>query len=514
MDASPLDAGACYRALQTRDARFDGRFFVGVRTTGVFCRPICPAKTPRRENCSFLPSAAAAAEAGFRPCLRCRPEASPGTPAWHGTSATVSRALALIGEGALDEGSVDALAERLGVGARHLRRLFLDQLGAPPLAVAQTRRLLFAKKLLDETRLPVSEIAFASGFSSIRRFNDAVRKTWDRTPRDLRARGGRGDARAPLQLRLHFRPPFDWSALAGFLADRAIPGVECATAERWTRTLRVGDAVGVVEVTPAEGEHHLVARLRLSGPAPIIRVSERLRRVFDLGADPDRIGAQLGAEPPLSALLQRRPGLRVPGAWDGFELAVRAILGQQVSVKGATTLAGRVAREYGEPLPESLVCKRGEDEPDRLFPTPEALAKIDAGRIGLPTARARAIAALCEAVASGALSLEPGGEPERVKEELCALPGVGPWTAEYVAMRALGEPDAFPESDLGIRKALARDGKLPRAEEVRARAEAWRPWRAYAALHLWTSLGDAERAATSARPAPHSPTRAHRRKTR
>jgi AraC family transcriptional regulator of adaptative response / DNA-3-methyladenine glycosylase II len=491
--APTLDGDACYRALQTRDARFDGRFFVAVRTTGVYCRPVCSARTPRRENCTFVACAAAAQEAGYRPCLRCRPEASPGTPAWQGTSATVSRGLRLIGLGALDDGSVEDLANRLGVGERHLRRLFVEHLGASPLAVAQTRRLLFAKKLLNETKLPVSEIAFASGFSSIRRFNDAVRSTWDRTPRELRGsrrQGNRASTDPVLSLRLPFRPPFDWDALAGYLAFRAIPGVECVTPDRYTRTLRLDEAVGIVSVEPVPGENHLVAKLRLSGPAPIIRVSDRLRRIFDLSADPDRIAACLRSDPELRPRLRRHPGLRVPGAWDGFELAVRAILGQQVSVRGATTLAGRIAHIYGEKLPGDL--SSDEDTragtPTHLFPTPSALVKIEASAVGLTTARARAISSLARATVSGEIDLEASAGLEESVGALCELPGIGPWTAQYIAMRALREPDAFPAGDLGLRKALAGPGDGPAPErQVARRAEAWRPWRAYAALHLWTT---------------------------
>jgi AraC family transcriptional regulator of adaptative response / DNA-3-methyladenine glycosylase II len=490
-----LDASACYRALQTRDARFDGRFFVAVRTTGVYCRPVCPARTPRRENCIFVACAAAAQEAGFRPCLRCRPEASPGTPAWQGTSATVSRALRLIAEGALDDAPVEDLALRLGVGARHLRRLFLEHLGATPVAVAQTRRLLFAKKLIDETRLPMSEVAFASGFASIRRFNDAVRKTWDKTPRQLRHRRGAAriserdaapEPRPALELRLSFRPPFDWDALVAFLATRAIPGVEVVTPRRWSRSVRLGDATGVVEVAPVPGESQLEARLRVSGPTPLIRVSDRLRRVFDLSADPERISAALSSDPVLRPRLRAHPGLRVPGAWDGFELAVRAILGQQVSVRGATTLAGRIALVYGEKIPEGASSSASGPSPSRLFPSAAALTEIDAAAVGLTRARTGAIEALARAVCSGELDLDVSSGLEDSVARLCALPGIGEWTAHYVAMRALCEPDAFPASDLGLRKALGTEASPASARALEARAERWRPWRAYAALHLWT----------------------------
>ncbi len=499
-----LDPETCYRALQTRDARFDGHFFTAVKTTGVYCRPVCPARTPLRKNCLFVPCAAAAQEAGFRPCLRCRPESSPGTPAWLGTSATVSRALRLIADGALDHGSVEQLASRLGVGERHLRRLFVEHLGASPLAVAQTQRLLFAKKLIDETQLPISEIAFASGFSSIRRFNDAVRATWKKAPRELRAAprrrsddritreaAGKEESGPLLRLRLPFRPPFDWPALSGFLALRAIPGVEVVSAECYLRSIRIGDVRGLVEVRPDTDHNQLVARLRLSGAAPLIRVSERLRRLFDLTADPLRIAAQLAGARALRRSLRAHPGLRVPGAWDGFELAVRAILGQQVSVRGATTLAGRLVEVYGEKLlvgrdagavaPASL-----DPVPSRLFPSPRALLAIDAAAVGLTADRARAIEALAEAVCEGRVDLEASRGLEESVAGLLKLPGIGEWTAHYIAMRALHEPDAFPASDLGLRKALGSGEVLASASEVRERAEAWRPWRAYAALHLWT----------------------------
>jgi len=508
-----IDQDRCYRALQTRDARFDGHFFTAVRSTGVYCRPICPARIPKRENCLFVACAAAAQEAGYRPCLRCRPEAAPGTPAWHGTSATVSRALRLIADGALDLGSVDALATRLGVGERHLRRLFLTHLGASPLAVAQTQRLLFAKKLLDETDLPMSQVAFASGYSSVRRFNDTIRSAWGRTPRELRRTRRHGpelahtatsrpspSAVAPtLLLRLPYRPPFDWRALTDYLAFRAIAGVEVVERDRYVRTIRDGDVRGTVEVVPAPGESHLVARLSLTGTPNLIRVSERLRRVFDLAADPARITAYLAKDPVLRPHVRKRPGLRVPGAWDGFEIGVRAILGQQVSVRGATTLAGRIVELYGEDLAPTTRhrddadagSKNAENEskqtPRRLFPRPETLVDLDPAAIGLPAARAKAISALATAVAHEGLDLNTPGRVEESLDVLRALPGIGEWTAQYIAMRALREPDAFPASDLGLRRALGGNGELASPRRVEAASQPWRPWRAYAALHLWSS---------------------------
>ena len=484
-----LDPDACYRALATRDARFDGRFFTAVRSTGVYCRPVCPARTPRRENCWFVPCAAAAQEAGFRPCLRCRPEASPGTPAWLGTSATVSRAMRLIAEGALDRGPVEDLAGRLGIGERHLRRLFHTHLGASPLAVAQTRRLLFAKKLLDETSLSMAQVALASGFSSVRRFNDAMATTYGVPPSQLRRTGARrgGADGSVLELQLSYRPPLHWDALMDYLALRAIPGVECATREAYRRTLRLGDLRGQVEVRPVPGRNHLLAQLHLSQPGPLIDVAERLRRLFDLGADPQAIGEQLGRDPKLRRSLAAQPGVRVPGAWDGFELSVRVILGQQVSVRGASTLAGRLVESFGEKLPEGGALP-GVESPSFLFPSAETLADAPVAEIGLPEARAGAIRALAADVANGALALDGTRDPDETVDRLRALPGVGDWTAQVIAMRALREPDAFPAADLGLRKALG-DAALATERVVARAAEPWRPWRAYAAMLLWAHGG-------------------------
>lgn len=482
-----LDPQACYRALRARDFRFDGRFFTAVRSTGVYCRPICPAPTPKAENCQFFPCAAAAQEAGFRPCLRCRPEASPGTPAWLGTSATVSRALRLISEGALDHGDVEGLAARLGVGGRHLRRLFLEHLGAAPLAVARSRRALFAKKLLDETRLPMTAVAFSSGFSSLRRFNDVVRRTYGRSPRELRrARSGpEGEAGgAEIALRLPFRPPFDWASVIGFLGPRATPGVESVSADSYRRTVQIDGVKGVIVIRPAGAEPFLVAKIiGLASAAPLIQIAERARRIFDLGADPQPIAAHLRRDERLARALRRFPGVRVPGAWDGFELAVRAVLGQQVSVRAATRLAGRLAEAYGERL--SIDGASGTEGLGLLFPTPARLAEADLTHLGLPRTRAYAIRSLARAVAQDGLALDSSRGLEETVRRIVELPGVGEWTAQYIAMRALREPDAFPWSDLGLRRALARGSAPWRSSRVREAAEAWRPWRAYAAMLLW-----------------------------
>ena len=474
------DDDSFYAAIASRDRRFEGRFVVAVRTTGVYCRPGCPAPLPKRKNTSFFACAAAAEQAGFRPCMRCRPESSPGTPAWAGTSATVARALRLIDEGALDGTDVDALAGRLGIGARHLRRLFIEHVGTSPIAIATTRRVHFARKLIDETRLPMTEIAMSAGFASVRRFNDAIRHTFRKPPRALRrdTAGPRDDDDA-LVLKLPFFPPYDWDAALAFLAPRAIPGVERVFGGVYERT--VDPACGL-EVAHQEGAPCLRLTLRGSLPADLIGVVGRVSRLFDLGADPARIAAHLGGDPRLAKLIAAHPGLRVPGAWDGFELVVRAVLGQQVSVKGATTLAGRIVTAWGAP---SKLAREGLTH---LFPTPAVLASADLAKVGLPRARAETIRAVSIAMRDGALTLGSSRSLEETVTHLTALPGIGLWTANYVAMRACGEPDAFPSGDLGLRKAYGH-GITARALEERA--EAWRPWRAYAAMHLWMSLGQA-----------------------
>ncbi len=480
-----LDAEHCYRALRTRDARFDGRFFTAVRSTGIYCRPICPAPTPKPENCLFVPCAAAAAELGYRPCRRCRPETSPGTPAWLGTSTTVSRTLRLIADGALDHGNVSELAARVGVGERQLRRLFLRHLGASPVSVAQTRRVLFAKKLIDETALPMVQVGLSAGFSSVRRFNDAIRSTYGRSPRELRSHRGHRNPSDDynLTLSLAYRPPFDWNTLQRFLAIRAIPGVESVAENSYRRTLAIGDSEGLLEVAPDPSANQLVARIRLEDARHVQTISQRVQRIFDLGADPAVIASDLGRDPILAERLRAAPGIRVPGAWDGFELAVRAILGQQVSVKGATTLSGRLAERFGHP------ARLAKDDPDLtfLFPTPAILAESDIAAIGLPQARAEAIRSLARAVASDALDLDGCCDLDDSIARLTALPGIGDWTAHYIAMRALREPDAFPHSDLGLRRALADPTGPISASRLRVISERWRPWRAYAAMLLWTS---------------------------
>jgi AraC family transcriptional regulator of adaptative response / DNA-3-methyladenine glycosylase II len=486
MEMPPDDV--CYRAIATRDSRFDGRLFIGVKTTGIYCRPICPARTPKRQNVTFWPSAAAAQEAGFRPCLRCRPEISPDAAAWRGTSNTVSRALALIAEGSLDgdEASLTSLCERLGVGERQLRRLFDKHLGAPPIAVAQTRRVLFAKQLIQETRLPMTAVANAAGFGSIRRFNDAFKKLYRRAPSELRRQSTAAPASA-VTLRLGYRAPYDWDAILAFLAARSIEGVELIEKNRYARTIEIDGAFGSIQVTPVK--NHLEATIRFPRVAALLSIVARLRRLFDLDADIETIGAHLSGDSALAPLIARRPGLRAPGAWCGFELAVRAILGQLITVGGARQLAVKIVRLAGTGIAPDL---SGDERLSRVFPSAARMAKSDLSMLGMPKARIAALAALADAVARDPKLIEPAGSYEETIAKLQALPGFGPWTAQYWALRALRDSDAFPAADVALLRSplVAEDGKRPSPKALLARAEGWRPWRAYAAQHLWTA--DAE----------------------
>lgn len=481
-----MDDDACYRAFQMRDARFDGRIFSGVTSTGIYCRPICPARTPKRENMRFYRSAAAAQEAGFRPCLRCRPETSPDLGSWRGTSNTVSRALALIEAGALDNGDVDSLAERLGVGERQLRRLFQQHVGASPIAVAQTRRVLLAKQLLHETRLPMAEVAMAAGFGSVRRFNETFQQLFDRPPAKLRRLGGAdvaaGDGGATI--RLPYRAPYDWEAMLAFLTARAIPGVEVVRDGCYARTLSVGQARGVVMIEPGEGAY-LKVTLRFPKVEAWPAVIARIRRVFDLAADPAVIEAHLSEDPDLAPLVAARPGLRAPGAWDGFELAVRAVLGQQITVHAARLLAGKITALHGQPLEDEAANTLGLTH---FFPEPASLALVDVETLAMPRARGRALTGLAAAAAADPELFGMRRSLDDAVAALRALPGIGEWTAQYIAMRALREPDAFPSADIGLMRALeGPDGARPSPAELLARAERWRPWRAYAASHLWAA---------------------------
>jgi len=541
-----LDFDLCYRAVVARDPRFDGRFFTGVTSTGIYCRPICPARTPARRNMRFFPHAGAAEAAGFRACRRCRPEASPGSPDWNARADLAARAVRLIADGYADEHGISGLARRLAVTERHLRRLLLAELGTTPIALARTTRLQTARRLLAETDMPVTEIAFASGFASIRQFNASFREAYGRPPTALRtrvprprlwpARGARPgpspvadmgalDGQGPdgqdtdepgqrrdtaggtwLTLSLSCREPFDGPSLLGFLAARAIPGVEEVAHGRYARTVRVPGGSGVVELMPPPaargggngqaapagraGGAQVLLRVRLTSLRGIGQVVSRCRQLFDLDADPQAITAALAADESLAPMVAARPGLRVPGAYDGFELAVRAVIGQQVSVRGASTLTGRLAARHGTRLDDA-----GPAGPlSVLFPRPADLADTDLAGLGLTTARQATLRALAAASAAGRLNLDPGTDPEETAARLAELPGVGPWTVAYILMRT-GDPDAFPGSDLGLRRAMERLGLEP------TRSDRWRPWRAYAALHLWAALAGPPGAPGPATPA-------------
>ncbi|AKU96969.1 ADA regulatory protein [Labilithrix luteola] len=478
------DADARYQAMLAHDRRFDGVFFVGVSTTGVYCRPVCRVKTPRRSSCTFYESAAAAEKAGYRPCMRCRPELAPGRAHVDAVGRLAALVVDRIEDGALDEAGVEALATELGISSRHLRRACESELGVSPVELAQTQRLLLAKRLLTDTTMPVTEVAFASGFASLRRFNALFRERYRLAPSDLRKQPRaprKGDAEAAerhgLVFELAYRPPYDWPAILGFFGARASAGVELVSEGRYARTFRWLSNEGWLAVSASDDEARSVLRVELSEslkPA-VAPALARVKRAFDLAADPIRIAGDLGK------LAEQRPGLRLPGSFDAFELAVRAILGQQVTVKGATTLASRFSHRFGKPIATPFPGL------ERLTPTPEHVAEArpeEVAGIGLPLARAKSIVSLAAAVRDGKVSFGPRASYESLVTQLVALPGIGEWTAEYVAMRALGWPDAFPSSDLGVLKALGETS----ASKARARAEAFRPWRSYATLHLWESL--------------------------
>jgi AraC family transcriptional regulator of adaptative response / DNA-3-methyladenine glycosylase II len=445
-----LDRDLCYRAVRSRDARFDGRFFTAVRTTGVYCRPICPAPIPHKDNVEFYACAAAAEAAGYRPCRRCRPEVAPSTPAWSGTSTTVGRALSLIEDGALDLAGLESLSSRLGIGARHLRRLFVKHLGVAPQVIAASRRAHLARLLLDQTPLPVSQVALAAGFRSLRRFNDAIKTTFGAPPTQLR---GRAPASAAIEVRLTYRPPLDWNALTTFQSRRAIDGIESFSAGAYDR--------GAIHVVHDASRRSLILSLPTELVPQIRKLVTRARHLFDADADPEPIASHLMSDRLLRPILRRHAGIRVPGAWDPFEVAVRAIVGQQVSVAGATTTMRKLIGD------------------SRSFPAAAELATAHIG--GMPKQRAETIRRLAAAVAEGDPVLERAASLEESIARLTSIKGIGPWTAHYIAMRVLREPDAFPAGDLVLQKAAGARSEA----ELRRMAERWRPWRAYAAMLLW-----------------------------
>jgi AraC family transcriptional regulator of adaptative response / DNA-3-methyladenine glycosylase II len=481
MPPMTLDPNTCYRALKARDARFDGRFFVAVSSTRIYCRPVCTVKPPRRENCRFYPSAAAAESGGYRPCLRCRPELAPGNASVDATSRVAQAAASLIEDRALDADGLEAVAARLGITDRHLRRAFGAEFGVSPIEFAQTQRLLLAKRLLTDTALPVTEIAFASGFGSLRRFNALFKQRYRLQPGQLRKhmRGSAATATDALSFELSFRPPYDWPAVSAFLGARSVAGVESLEGGSYRRTVRVAqdgkEHLGWLEVGLSPKKPALRVAICASLARVLPPVLSRVKALMDLSCNPVEVAQALGT------LAKPHPGMRVPGAFDGFEVAVRAILGQQVTVAAARTVAGRFAAAFGDPLEAPF------EDLNRIFPTAARIADLPYGhiaRLGMPGARARTILALARAVAAGELVLMPNADIDATLERLRALPGVGEWTAQYIAMRALAWPDAFPHTDLGVMKALGT--KDPK--RVLAAAEAWRPWRAYAVMHLWNSF--------------------------
>jgi AraC family transcriptional regulator of adaptative response / DNA-3-methyladenine glycosylase II len=522
---SGLDDEQQYQAAISKDARFDGVFFIAVSSTGIYCRPSCPAITPKRAHMRYYRTAAAAQEAGYRACKRCRPDASPGSPEWNIRADVVGRAMRLIADGVVDRDGVAGLASRLGYEQRQVRRLITAELGAGPLAIARAQRAQTARVLTETTALPLSEIAFASGFTSIRQFNATILEVFAVTPTQLResrhraARGGRrvgsrGRAEAPgrarlrrgtaagmrgvpggssplgITVRLPYRTPIDIERMIGFLAARAIPGVEMVEDGRYRRTMLLPNGSGILSVGPSDG--YVDCELQLEDLRDLTAAVQRCRRLLDLDADPSAVTAALAASGPvLGPLALANPGRRVPGHVDGNELALRAVLGQQVSVAAARRLGARLVAAYGKPL------ERPEGTLTHCFPTAETLAAADPGTLPMPRARAAALTGLAAALASGDLSLDPGAERDRAEAQLLALPGIGPWTAGYIRMRALSDPDAFLPGDVGVVEALGRLGAVPavRSRAVKAAAElaeSWRPWRSYAVQHLWAYLEESQ----------------------
>ncbi len=467
----------CERARRARDPRYDGRFFIAVKTTGIYCRPVCPAPQPKTRNVEYFPSAALAAQAGYRPCLRCRPETAPQSPSWQGTVTTVKRAVRLIHEGELADQSLASFAERLGVSDRHLRRLFDAHVGVSPQAYALNHRLLFAKQLLGETRLPVIDVAIASGFSSRRRFNDAFQRQFALTPLQIRKTRTPDDSGCRVKLR--YRPPFDFRQMLRFLRTRAVAGVEAVAEESYCRSFELGGQRGWFSLERSSSDNALMATVHCDDPRSFLPVVQRIRQVFDLDASPTEISRALRKDQRLKALAPKPAALRLPGIWSEFEALVRAMVGQQISVKGARTILSRLCDKFGRPFAAGpRLC--------RTFPSPDALAAASFTDTGLTHARARWIRGVAERYADG-FTAGDGDLDARVKR-LCSLPGVGPWTAHYTCIRALQESDAFPASDLGIYKALKLKKGTP--QQTEAIAEAWRPWRAYAVMGLWQSLGE------------------------
>ena len=475
-----LDDEHCYRAIQSRDSRFDGWFVTAVRTTHIYCRPSCPAITPKRPNVEFFRAAATAQAHGYRACKRCRPDASPGSPEWNSRADVVGRAMRLIADGLVDREGVGALATRLGYSERQVNRLLVAEVGSSPLALARAQRAQTARILIETTTLPITDVAFAAGFQSVRQFNDTVREVYAASPTDMRAAKSPSAASGPLTVRLACREPFDGEALLAFLAVRAVQGVESVEGSTYRRSLRLARGLGVVSITICGAA--VTCALMLDDVADVQAAVQRTRRLLDLDCDPATTRDHLGAHPLLAPFVEKRPGLRAAGHPDGTELLVRAVLGQQVSVAGARTLAARLVATHGQPLVEPI------GGVTHAFPSAATIAGLSPHDFAMPRARGAVLIDACAKVANGEIVLDAGSERSEVVAALQALRGIGPWTAGYVAMRALGDPDVFLPTDLGLRHALAAVGADSSPRGAAALAEAWRPWRSYALHHLWASL--------------------------
>jgi AraC family transcriptional regulator, regulatory protein of adaptative response / DNA-3-methyladenine glycosylase II len=480
------DFERCYRAVQSKDARFDGWFVTAVLSTGIYCRPSCPARSPYARNVRFYPTAAAAQRDGLRACKRCRPDASPGSPEWNTRGDVVARAMRLIADGEVDRIGVTGLAARLGYTPRQLERLLQAEVGAGPLALARAQRAQTARILIETTDLPISDVAFAAGFASIRQFNDTVREVFETTPTDLRRRArGRSGRHTPaatgaLSLRLPLRTPFAYEGVFGHLAATAVPGCEEIRDGAYRRTLRLPSGSGIVSLTPTPD--HVRCLLVVDDFRDVSAAIARCRRLLDLDADPEAVVEALSSDDDLRSLIAKAPGQRIPRTVDEPELALRVVLGQQVSIKAARTHIGRLVAGYGEPVTDSAGGLT------HVFPVVKELAEIDPAHLAFPKARQRSVAALIDALAIGRVVLHAGCDWERARQQLAALPGVGPWTAEVIAMRGLGDPDAFPATDLGVRLAAKQLGLPEGARALMKRSAQWRPWRSYATQHLWTAL--------------------------
>jgi AraC family transcriptional regulator of adaptative response / DNA-3-methyladenine glycosylase II len=487
----PIDAEAAYRAVRSQDPRFDGSFYTAVHTTGIYCRPSCSARTPHRRNVGFYPSAAAAQRAGFRACKLCRPDATPGSADWNARADLAGRAVRLIADGVIDREGVSGLARQLGYSARQLTRTLVSEMGAPPLALARAQRAQTARILLENTELAASEVAFAAGFASIRQFNDTIREVFASTPTQLRQRPASHGEPGTIELRLAYRQPMDLGLSLNYLARRAIAGIEHYQDGTFSRTLRLPHGAGLAQLSPTAGQVRV--RLRLVDHRDLAAAVARLRRLLDLDADPVAVDEVLAGLPGLAELVRGRPGIRSPGAVDGFEMAVRAVVGQQVSVAGARTVLGRIVAEHGEAAFESNIAG---EAGWRLFPRPDVIAALDPASLPMPAARGRSLVALASAMAAGELVLSAGSDRESTRQQLLKLPGIGPWTADYLRMRAIGDPDVYLGSDLGIKHALAAlDRSVAELDPIAAA-----PWRSYLTHQLWASLPANPRESLSASP--------------